>query len=298
MELRICCVRATAFTTTATVITASAIRAAATASTTSRWMSLTDLDPDTEPLLHATMDDAGNTAADFSWPAPEVRRVGYRVADIIAGYLERIPDRPAFSPVSPEVAASWLSAPMPEQGESVDRILDDFVGRVAPWPFGNGHPRFYGWVNSPPAVVGIIADALATTMNPSVAGGNHAAVWVERQLLGWFKSLFGFPDESMGLLVSGGSAAAITALAVARFSACQRQGWDVRARGVQHVIGKADRKLLVYRSAESHSCNQKAVELLGIGSENIRVVPSDADLRMRASVLDEMLVADIALGHI
>lgn len=244
------------------------------------------------------MDDARNSAADFSWPAGEVRRVGYRVADIIADYLERIPRGPVFTPVSREVATTWLSAPMPEQGESVDRILDDFVGRVAPWPFGNGHPRFYGWVNSPPAVVSIMADALATTMNPSVAGGNHAAVWVERQVLGWFKSLFGFPDESMGLLVSGGSAAAITALAVARFNAGQRQGWDVRSQGVQHAIDRADRKLLVYRSAESHSCNQKAVELLGIGSENIRVVPSDADLRMRASVLDEMLVADIALGHI
>ena len=74
---------------------------------------------------------------------------------------------------------------------------------MAPWPFGNGHPRFYGWVNSPPAVVSIMAEALAATMNPSVAGGNHAAVWVERQVLGWFKSLFGFPSDAMGLLAQG-----------------------------------------------------------------------------------------------
>jgi glutamate/tyrosine decarboxylase-like PLP-dependent enzyme len=244
------------------------------------------------------MDAAERTAAEFSWPTAEVRRVGYRVVDLIAEYLERLPARPAFAPVPSDIADALLGAAIPEHGQSVDAILADFVERMAPWPFGNGHPRFYGWVNSPPAVVSIMADALGTTMNPSVAGGNHAAVWVERQVLGWFKSMFGFPRDSMGLLVSGGSAAAITALACARYSACQRKGWDVRAQGVQRDTAEPGCRLLVYKTAESHSCHQKAIELLGIGSENIRVVPSDDALRMRPSILEAMLAEDIALGHV
>jgi aromatic-L-amino-acid/L-tryptophan decarboxylase len=104
---------------------------------------------------------------------------------------------------------------------------------IEPYPFGNGHPRFYGWVNSPPAVMGIFAEALAA-MNPSVAGGNHAATYVERQVLNWFKSLLGFPAASMGVLVSGGSVATLTGLAVARHVQLQaRLGVDVRTTGLR-----------------------------------------------------------------
>ena len=105
-------------------------------------------------------------------------------------------------------------------------------------------------------------------MNPSVAGGNHAAVWVERQVIEWFKSIFGFPPESMGLLVSGSSAAAITGLAVARHAAATSHwlGHAARWRAHRRTIAVRRVRMLVYESAEAHSCHQKAVELLGLGS--------------------------------
>ena len=59
--------------------------------------------------------------------------------------------------------------------------------------------------------MGIFADALAAAMNPSCAGGNHAAIYVERQVIGWLRDMLGFPPEAMGLLVSGGSMATLTA---------------------------------------------------------------------------------------
>ena len=98
----------------------------------------------------------------------------------------------------------------------------------------------------------------------------------------------------MGLLVSGSSAAAITALAVARHAAAARIGWDMRRNGA-HIVneGGSPVRMLVYESAEAHSCHQKAVELLGLGSANIRIVPSDDALRMRPDALDAML----ADGH-
>src|SRR5215213_4497752 len=168
----------------------------------------------------ATMTAVGSSATGFVWSADEIRRAGYRVADLMAAHLTELPSRAVFRPVPSDLADDMLATPLPEHGESADAILDRFVASVAAFPFGNGHPRFYGWVNSPPAVIGVMAEALAATMNPSVAGGNHAAVWVERQVLQWFKGLLGFPKESMGLLVSGGSAAALTALTVARHRAC------------------------------------------------------------------------------
>jgi len=235
--------------------------------------------------------------AEFHWSADAIRRAGHDVTDWIATYLTTLPTAPVFQPVPTDDAAAMLATPVPEAGEGIDAIMERFRREIGAYPFGNGHPRFSAWVNSPPAPIGIFAQALAAAMNPSVAGGNHAAVWVERQVIEWFKSIFGFPHESMGLLVSGSSAAAIAGLAVARHSAAARIGWDMRKDGAQ-IVSKsgAPVRMLVYESAEAHSCHQKAVELLGLGSAQIRVVPSDDALRMRPEALDEMLAADIAAG--
>ena len=143
------------------------------------------------------------------WTDAEIRRVGYLVVDLIAKHLTDIRDQPVFSPVPREVAERFLSTPAPRTGESADEILSEFGAAIEPYPFGNGHPRFWGWVNSPPSVMGIFADALAAAMNPSCAGGNHAAIYVERQVIAWFRELLGFPTTAMGLLTSGGSMASI-----------------------------------------------------------------------------------------
>src|SRR5206468_3726317 len=150
------------------------------------------------------------------WSADEIRRVGYRVVDLIADHLTTLPEEPAFRPVPPDHAKTLLSAPAPRDAVPPDDILKQFREQIEPYPFGNGHPRFWGWVNSPPAVMGIFADALAAAMNPSCAGGNHAAIYLEHQVIGWFREMLGFPAASMGLLVSGGSMATMTALTAAR----------------------------------------------------------------------------------
>jgi glutamate/tyrosine decarboxylase-like PLP-dependent enzyme len=102
--------------------------------------------------------------------------------------------------------------------------------------------------------------------------------------------MLGFPPRSAGLLVSGGSTASLTALAVARHA---RAGFDVRRRGLQG----AERPLVLYLSEEGHGCMRKAAELMGIGSENVRMVAVDADLRMRADDLDTRITADLAAGY-
>jgi glutamate/tyrosine decarboxylase-like PLP-dependent enzyme len=224
----------------------------------------------------------------FSDNPEEIRRVGYRVVDLIVEHLSKLPEKPVFRPFPPDLAERYTapSAP-PELGASADEILDQFAAEIEPYPFGNGHPRFYGWVNSPPAVMGVFADALAAAMNPSCAGGNHAAIYVERQVIQWFRHIVGFPQESGGLLVSGGSMAALTALAVARHV---KSGFDVRAKGLQG----APARMAVYRGGEGHGCYQKSVELLGIGSENLRTIECDASLRMIPAALEAAIRKDQA----
>ena len=116
------------------------------------------------------------------WTREEIQRIGYRVVDLIADHLSTLPSEPVFRPVPPALARQFLTTPAPVAPVPADDILREFRETIEPYPFGNGHPRFWGWVNSPPAVMGVFADALAAAMNPSCAGGNHAAIYVERQV--------------------------------------------------------------------------------------------------------------------
>jgi glutamate/tyrosine decarboxylase-like PLP-dependent enzyme len=190
-----------------------------------------------------------------------------------------------------DVQQRFLEGPCPENGVPADAVLAEFKEHIEPYPFGNGHPRFFGWVNSPPAVIGIFAEALAAAMNPSCAGGNHAAVYVEHQVINWFRTLYGFPARSAGLLVSGGSMASLTALAVARHV---KTPFDVRGAGLQG----AHPRLVVYKTREGHGCTQKAVELLGLGSDSIRIVGHDSRLRMVPASLDTAIDGDRGNGCI
>ncbi len=218
----------------------------------------------------------------------EIRRIGHLVVDLIADHLSTLADEPVFRPVPADLADRLVATPAPVDGATPDEILREFRETVEPYPFGNGHPRFWGWVNSPPAVMGVFADALAAAMNPSCAGGNHAAIYLEREVMHWFQEMLGFPASSMGLLVSGGSMATLTALGVARHV---KSGIDVRAAGLRG----APRPFRFYQSPEGHSCARKAIELLGFGSDAVRIVPTD-EYRMDPIALDRAIAEDVDAG--
>jgi aromatic-L-amino-acid/L-tryptophan decarboxylase len=232
-------------------------------------------------------------ASDDKWQlsASEIKRMGYRAVDLIADYLTGLPNEPVFQPFPAELANRHLCSTIPESGMAWEEILETFAREIASFPFGNGHPRFYGWVNSPPTIISIFAEALAAAMNPSCAGGNHSAVYVEREVINWFRQMFSFPAGAMGLLVSGGSMAALTALVAARHNRC---GFDIRATGLRG----SDADLVFYRSGEGHGCYQKAIELMGVGSRNLRTVDHDAALRMIPSALDDAITADKQAGRL
>lgn len=221
------------------------------------------------------------------------RRLGHRAVDIASDYLAGIAKEPVFRPLLPAERQALLDQPLPPDGIPADALLDQFCARILTHPMGNGHPRFFGWVNSPPDPVGIVADLLAATMDPSVAGGDHAAVYLERAVVRWLMELVGFPVAgSMGLLVSGGSMASLTGLAAARHWAASQYGWDVRAQGLQ----TRGTPLVLYLSAEGHTCLRKAAEILGVGSENMRSIPVDDCFRLDVAALKNVVAQDRARG--
>ena len=222
-----------------------------------------------------------------SWDA--MRALGHRMVDDMMGYLEQVRDRPAWQPV-PESARAALDRPLPRAPEGAEQAYADFVTHVLPYPLGNIHPRFWGWVIGTGTPLGALAEMLGATMNPNVGGGDHGANYVERQVLEWCRELFGFPAGASGILVSGGSMANLVGLAVARN---EMAGYDVRRLGV----AAAPAPFTLYGSAEMHSSIQKAVELLGLGSDALRLAPVNAAFEVDVDALERMIAEDRAAGR-
>ena len=221
------------------------------------------------------------------------RHLAHEAVDLVADYLAGIAAGPVFTPMTPAERTTLMQEPLAAAGVGPEAVLERFRAAVLPHAMGNGHPRFFGWVNSPPAPIGVIADFLAAALNPSCAGGDHAAIYVERAAVRWLMELIEFPTEgSMGLLVSGGSAATLVALAAARHRAALEGGWNVRTEGLQRVHPA----LRLYVTADGHSCIQKAAEILGLGAQSIRKVATDERHRMEVGALRAAVAADRVAG--
>jgi glutamate/tyrosine decarboxylase-like PLP-dependent enzyme len=219
----------------------------------------------------------------------ELRALGHRMVDDVLTYLQTVRDRPVWRPIPADVKAA-LRRPLPHDGEGAEAAYRDFLAHVLPHPMGNIHPRFWGWVIGTGTPFGALAEMLAGALNPNMGGGDHVANYVELQVLDWCKEMLGFPADGSGLLVSGGSMANLLGLAVARNA---KAGVDLRKDGV----GAAPGRLMIYGSREMHSSIQKGVELLGLGSESLRLIPVDAEFRIDLGALARAIGEDRAAGR-
>ncbi len=218
------------------------------------------------------------------------RALGHRMLDEMIDHLASLREQPAWQQVPEAQKASLLNEPVPRHPQGEEAVYEQFRREVLPYRNGNLHPRFFGWVQGNGMPLAMLADMLASGMNPHLAGFNHAPALVEQKVISWLAALMGFPENASGVLESGGTMANVLGLAVARHA---RAGVDVRKEGLQS--GQAP--LTVYCSTETHGWVQKGVELLGIGTAWLRRIPVDAQFRMQVSALREAVAADRAAGH-
>lgn len=218
----------------------------------------------------------------------EMRALGHRMVDDAINYLETVAERPVWQPMPDELGKEFESA-MPTESMPADEVYEEFLKNIFPYPMGNTHPRFWAWYMGNGTILGALADFLSATMNSNLGAGNHVANLVESQVVNWMKEIVGFPAEASGLLVGGASMANLVGLTVARNT---QAGFDVRAGGLQ--AGQS--KLLIYASTEIHACNQKAVELLGLGTDSLRRVPVNDNYELDTTALRHAVEEDRQAG--
>jgi glutamate/tyrosine decarboxylase-like PLP-dependent enzyme len=230
------------------------------------------------PDLDATLDPK-------NWD--DFRALGHRMIDDATSMLSSVRERPVWTSVPAHVRRS-LDEPVPFAPTAMEDVYEQARRDVMPYPLGNIHPRFWGWVIGSGAPAGVLADWIAAAMNSNCGGYDQTALFVEQQVLKWLATLFGLPPSSTGILVSSGSQANFVALAVARTA---KAGFPIRELGVA-----GGPPLAFYASVETHACVQKAIETLGHGRQALRRLPVDADFRLDLRALEQAIAADRANG--
>jgi len=216
------------------------------------------------------------------------RGLAHQMLDDILTYQQTVRRRPVWRPVPKRVERKF-EARLPLKGQSESEVYREFKRFILPYPLGNIHPRFWGWVMGNGTPLGSLSEMLAAGMNPNLGGGNHVANLVERQVIDWLREMLGYSEKASGLLVSGGSMANLTGLAVARNS---KAGYDVREKG----LSGRRRRMVLYGSAEMHSSLTRAVELLGLGRDALRCIPVDDAYRVDVDKLRTSVESDLKSG--
>jgi glutamate/tyrosine decarboxylase-like PLP-dependent enzyme len=212
-----------------------------------------------------------------------MRELGYRVVDLVVDHFARLADEPAARRGSRADLEAALSEPIPERGTDPDLVLDRVIRDVLPWTARVDHPRFFAFVPGPSNYVGFLADALASGFNVFAGTwlGASGPAMVELVTVGWLRDLCGFPATAGGLFVSGGSMANLTALAVARESKLGSEA----ARGV------------AYASDQAHSSVGRALKVLGLRSDQLRLLPADDGFRLAIADLERAVAEDRRAGR-
>ena len=224
------------------------------------------------------------------------REAGHALIDAIADFLEELPDGPVTRAASPEEIRGDLdaAAALPETGADAAELLRSVTSLLFENSLFNGHPRFFGYVTSSPAPIGMLGDLLAAAVNPNVGAWRLSpmASEMEAQAVRWIADLIGYPVDCGGLMVSGGNVANAVGLAAARVAAAD---WDIRKTG---NCAPASRPMRVYASSETHTWIENATDLAGLGTDAIRWIPVDRDLMMDRDALRTALAEDDAAGHL
>lgn len=222
----------------------------------------------------------GDTLDPDDWDA--FRADAHALLDAALDKMQGARDGPVWQPLPDDMKRAF-SVPLPTKGTGIRETLSALL----PYGVGNTHPRFFGWVHGAGTPTGLLADIAAAAMNANLGGRDHAAMYVEKQVVAWVRQMFGFPGTASGLIVSGTSMATIVALKVAR---------DARLDFASRKTGAGGAGLVGYTSAQAHGCVARAFDVLGLGSDALRLVPVDAHFKMDLNALEAAITTDRAAG--
>lgn len=230
----------------------------------------------------------------FHMDVEEFRKNGYAVIDWIADYYKRIETLPVLSQVSPGQVRGSLPAEAPEHGESFDRILQDINHLILPGITHWQSPNFFAFFPSnasPPAILG---DLLSSGLGVQgmLWATSPACTELETHVLDWLVSMLGLPEKFLssnrggGVIQDTASSATLCAVLAAR-----ERATHFASNRTGDTAG-----LCAYTSNQAHSSVEKALQIAGIGRENLRLIEVDDKFAMKPAALSAAIGKDLGDG--
>ncbi len=212
-----------------------------------------------------------------------MRRAGYAAVDALAARMADPEAEPVLRRATPAEMRERLGGAPPEQGAGLDAVLARVIQDVLPYQAGTNHPGYFAFIpyftTWPAALAELIAAAI--NVSPWAWMEAPAATQIELEVIDWFRSWLGMPEGTAGVLVSGGSAANLTALLVAREAA-----------------GGPSEDSVVYVSDQGHSSLARTARAMGLRQHQIRVLPTDDHWRLQPETVTAAVGADRRAGRV
>ncbi|HJT25851.1 MAG TPA: aspartate aminotransferase family protein [Pyrinomonadaceae bacterium] len=220
------------------------------------------------------------------------RFLGPAVARIIAEHVEGLAKRRVTPEATPAELERLFDEPLPEKGIALEEILTRFRNDVAPNAMGVPSPRYFGQFNPTPLPIGVWADALSSMLNQNAGAWRNGptSAMIEARVIRWLCDLLDYGPKSFGTLASGGSEANLIALKCARDSVAD----GIKDRGVRIAPGD----LVIYASEQCHYSIDKSADILGLGREGVRKIPTDDRFHIIPDALREAIAKDREAGLI
>ncbi len=216
--------------------------------------------------------------------AERMRRMGYAVVDLLVRRIGGLADGPVLQVATRAEMAARLDEPPPAAGRDFEGLLERLDRDVLPFVGHFDHPRFFGYIPGAGTWPAALGDLIAAATNIDAGAWREAAgpSQLELTVLSWFRDWIGYPAGAAGVLVSGGSAANLTAIACAR----------------ETIVGPMSPRIVAYASDQTHSSLARAARHLGFRPDQIRVLPIDDRFRIRVDDLAAAIDADASSGRL
>jgi glutamate/tyrosine decarboxylase-like PLP-dependent enzyme len=222
---------------------------------------------------------------EFHYPADalgmdpaEMRRLGYKVVDLVVDRLLRKNAEPAITTGEPDELMQALGGPLPETPLDPDASLSLLAQVALAYQQHGDHPRYFARVPGPCSFAAILGEWMGTGFNTICAswGGGAGPATLELVVIEWLRQMIGMPEGTEGVLVSGGSIANVTGFLVAR---------SELGRGV------------AYYTDQTHSSLARDLVAIGCPQEHMQKLQSDHNYRMSTAALKTAIAADKAAGR-
>jgi glutamate/tyrosine decarboxylase-like PLP-dependent enzyme len=212
-----------------------------------------------------------------------MRRAGYATVDALVARLADPGADPVLRRADAAQMRSRLGGPPPEQPGDYSAVLERVIADVLPYAARTDHPGYLAFIPNFTTWPAALAELTAASANPYCGAWMESAgpAQVELEVIDWFRTWLGLPTSTAGVLVSGGSAANLTALLVAREAAGGPSGAAV-----------------VYVSDQAHSSLARTARAMGLHPHQVRVLPTDDHWRLMPDTVTAAVQADRRAGRV